>query len=544
MGKFCKERIGIVKKNPCITIDETKCIKCGKCKSVCAYSEIYKSKNTFSESLDCNFCEQCFNICPTGAISIKSFNKQIKSLFTNKNKIVCIVIDSQFFERVKSYLKLDNSFTINHLITLLKQVGFKYVYNKSIAMQLQLLDHAISVIKLLENKERFVKKITSCPAYFEVSEQIESNQYPNLNALIEATIKNYHQVHRSTDASNIHCVIGTNCSAQKITTDTDEYLTILAMEVAELLKELQVDMYNAPQSNFDTLYGLNIEETLYDCHNKYIYLAAQIHYQLTHKPMTVNDIYIDNNYLNKKLTRITYIVNNRPLNFLGIYKDSNTDKLEEQLDPKQNFILSYHCCNSEKISLPAINHLDYINLTIDRIQTKVLTHSSRPILNTLIKNPRLFTDVNQLNIYGEPQILPNIDDHTEYLPAGIRQSLRMIYANQCHEIGIFTALSKYAFNSGYYELSSALKTLANEDSIQAGNCLQLMGDVSATDLQNEIEKRIQFKTISYKIKTDLINVATEYKLDDVVLKLQIMAQQDYDNANALKKLKIRFFGEN
>lgn len=73
--------------NPFINRDMEKCILCGKCVRVChdvqgvgAIDIAYRGFSakvcpSFDKSLDCEFCGQCVSVCPTGALTGKSWTR-------------------------------------------------------------------------------------------------------------------------------------------------------------------------------------------------------------------------------------------------------------------------------------------------------------------------------------------------------------------------------------------------------------------------------------------------------------------------------------
>lgn len=55
-----------------ITLDETKCNKCGECVNVCPV-EIYKREGdriVVGPSDECSFCQSCISVCEPVAITI------------------------------------------------------------------------------------------------------------------------------------------------------------------------------------------------------------------------------------------------------------------------------------------------------------------------------------------------------------------------------------------------------------------------------------------------------------------------------------------
>ena len=54
-------------------VDESSCIRCGKCADVCVYGAIELDPLPVFEERSCFGCFACYNLCPTGAISTEKF---------------------------------------------------------------------------------------------------------------------------------------------------------------------------------------------------------------------------------------------------------------------------------------------------------------------------------------------------------------------------------------------------------------------------------------------------------------------------------------
>ncbi len=64
-------------------IDQTKCIKCNKCKEVCRFDAIKLNEGKYMvDDLKCEGCGACSYICPSGAIN--SFDDETGNVFTGK----------------------------------------------------------------------------------------------------------------------------------------------------------------------------------------------------------------------------------------------------------------------------------------------------------------------------------------------------------------------------------------------------------------------------------------------------------------------------
>ncbi|HLC17316.1 MAG TPA: molybdopterin-dependent oxidoreductase [Thermodesulfovibrionia bacterium] len=88
-------------RGPLIELDANLCILCGKCVRICAEHQgrgalglIGRGFDTvvqpaFGEVLECDFCGQCVDICPTGAIANKTFKYTARAWYLNETVNIC-----------------------------------------------------------------------------------------------------------------------------------------------------------------------------------------------------------------------------------------------------------------------------------------------------------------------------------------------------------------------------------------------------------------------------------------------------------------------
>ena len=120
-------------------IDQSKCIKCGKCKSVCPYDAIAKKERpcqkacgvgaivsdkmgrAYIDNEKCVSCGMCMVNCPFGAISDKSQIFQLARALTEGDYIIAEIAPA-------FYGQFGDNITPRNLKAALMELGFKEVY--------------------------------------------------------------------------------------------------------------------------------------------------------------------------------------------------------------------------------------------------------------------------------------------------------------------------------------------------------------------------------------------------------------------------------
>ena len=169
-------RGAIVMKNGRSIIDQEKCIKCGKCKSVCPYDAIshqvrpcsgacgvnaIKSDEKGRAIIDselCVSCGQCMVSCPFGAIADKSQIFQLIRAMQSGKEVIAQVAPAfvgQFGKDV----------TPDKFKTALKELGFADVYETAIGADLGALAEAEHYVKEVATGELQFLLTSCCPSW-------------------------------------------------------------------------------------------------------------------------------------------------------------------------------------------------------------------------------------------------------------------------------------------------------------------------------------------------------------------------------------------
>lgn len=270
--------------SPAIVRDPNKCIICGRCVRICEETQgvsaidfTYRGFNTnvlpaFNQDLvnsSCVNCGQCIKVCPTGALSEKSYVKDVIDVLNNRNKVVVAQVAPAVRVALGELYNINEINIAPKLVSALRRVGFSYVFDTNFAADLTIMEEATELVKRLNN--RTIPLITSCsPAWIKFVEHFYPQYIPNLSTckspqqMMGAITKSYWAKRMNLDPKNIVVVSIMPCTAKKFEAqrpemevdgirDVDYVLT--TREVAALLNAFDVDLRICKNEDFDNPLG-------------------------------------------------------------------------------------------------------------------------------------------------------------------------------------------------------------------------------------------------------------------------------------------------
>ncbi|MFI5295577.1 MAG: NADH-quinone oxidoreductase subunit NuoG [Thermodesulfovibrionales bacterium] len=151
-GRFIRHRKAAPPdvRGPLVELTANRCILCGKCVRICAehqgrgalgligrgFSTVVKP--AFGEILECDYCGQCIDICPTGALLSKPVKFQARAWFLEEKDTICpfcgcgctLTLGMREGKILRSRAKEDNGRSEGNLCGR-GRFGFDYVYSEN-----------------------------------------------------------------------------------------------------------------------------------------------------------------------------------------------------------------------------------------------------------------------------------------------------------------------------------------------------------------------------------------------------------------------------
>jgi iron-only hydrogenase group A len=266
--------------------DPAKCILCGRCVRVCHEIQKvgaidftnrgFKSIVTtpYNKGLnvsDCILCGQCILVCPTAALREKSTLKEVSNALRDKSKYVVV----QVAPAVRATLGEEYNFPLGtdvtgQLVTGLRRLGFKKVFDTNFAADLTIMEEAAELICRIKNNGPLPMFTSCCPGWVKFAESNYPEILPHISSckspheMEGAVLKTYYAKKMGINPKDIFVVSVMPCTVKKyesnraeLTEDTfpDVDAVITTRELVRFFKMVGIDFEGLPQDSFDNPLG-------------------------------------------------------------------------------------------------------------------------------------------------------------------------------------------------------------------------------------------------------------------------------------------------
>ena len=272
--------------------DDTKCIKCMRCVQICdkiqslgvwdvqntgGRTTVGVSGNRTIEEANCSLCGQCVTHCPTGALRARNDCIRDFSVYgpiSQEDKIKVVQIAPAVRAAWGEEFNLAPSFaTAKRLVSVLKKIGFDYVFDTNFAADLTIMEESAEVLARLEDgKHHPYPLFTSCcPGWV----RFVKTEYPDMVGCLSTSkspqqmfgvvSKTYFAEKLGVSPDRIYSVSIMPCMAKKAEKDIktindsgagkDVDLVLTTRELCRLIKRENINIAMMEESEFDSPLG-------------------------------------------------------------------------------------------------------------------------------------------------------------------------------------------------------------------------------------------------------------------------------------------------
>ena len=278
--------------SPAIIRDVNKCIMCRRCETVCnklqtvgALSAVNRGfmavvATAFEQDLaksPCVMCGQCVQACPVGALAEVDHTRQVINALNDPKKTVVV----QTAPAVRVAIGEEFGLTPGTRVTgkmaaALRRIGFDYVFDTDFAADLTIMEEGTEMLERIDKYIRGDKSVklpimtSCCPGWVNFFE----TYYPDMldipstakspMQMFGAVAKSYWVEKLGIKREDMVVVSIMPCVAKKFECQRDEFKTdgnpdvdysLTTRELAELIKQFNIDFNSLPEEDFDKPLG-------------------------------------------------------------------------------------------------------------------------------------------------------------------------------------------------------------------------------------------------------------------------------------------------
>ena len=276
---------------PHLIRDNTKCILCGRCVSVCDKNQFVtvigrnqRGINTYVgspfalplDSTSCINCGQCLSVCPTGAIVEKDDTQKVWDALNDPTKHVVVAPAPAIRAQVGELFGYSIGTNVaGKVVTACRMLGFDKVFDIDTAADVTIMEEGTEFINRLKEGGPFPMFTSCCPAWVKFLEYYYPDMIKNHSSckspqgIYGTLVKTYYAEKMGIDPKDIVTVTLMPCTAKKFEIKRGEEIdnhdatdypdidaTITGVEFAKMLRASGIEFSSLPDGEFDPMLGI------------------------------------------------------------------------------------------------------------------------------------------------------------------------------------------------------------------------------------------------------------------------------------------------
>jgi iron-only hydrogenase group A len=276
-----KRNVPVDESSHSIRRDNNKCILCGRCIKMCndvqtvyAIDQNFRGFNTLvtpalghnMEESACVNCGQCVIVCPTGSLTEMSDINHVIDALNSGKLLVAQTAPSIRAALGECFGMPPGTEVTGKMVTALKRLGFNYVFDTDLGADICIIEEATEFVKRFKENRDLPMITTCCPAWIKFGEQFYFEQLNHMSsckspqAILSSLIKTYFANKIGKKPEEIILVDIMPCTAKKYEIARPEFkgdadYVLTTVELAKLIKEMNIDFIHLPNSEFDNPLG-------------------------------------------------------------------------------------------------------------------------------------------------------------------------------------------------------------------------------------------------------------------------------------------------
>lgn len=272
--------------SPSIVRDFNKCILCRRCVAACKNIQHIGAIDVINRgfgscistvgdhslnNVNCTFCGQCIEACPTGALHEKETINDVWAKLKDPDTYVVVQTAPAIRVALGEEFQMPIGTNVTgKMITALKRLGFDKVFDTNTGADFTIMEEAHEFIRRFKKNDNLPMMTSCCPAWVKYIESYEPELLPHLSScksphqMFGAIIKTYYAKKLGINPEKIYTVSVMPCIAKKFERGRTEMQTdglydvdnvITTRELSRMIKQANIEFEKLEDSEFDNPMG-------------------------------------------------------------------------------------------------------------------------------------------------------------------------------------------------------------------------------------------------------------------------------------------------